>query len=302
MAAPAEVNGGPPLGPVRAGPASRGPGTAGDGSPEETALPDAEPAAVGPPEAGLAEPPLADPPLLDPPLADAFPSEAPLADAFPSEATLADAFPSEATLADQGGADAEFGEPVPAGEGFPERGEPDAAAPEADLAEPGEPGQDAGGQSRDVRPLAVAGIIVGIIAMVGVAVGVLAVLTHGFRPKTVVTYRPAAVFGLRPGQCVDSSRNGLSPTVVPCATPHDAEVFASFHLPGGPWPGAAAVQQDAGNSCASRLSGYLNPAFATVNLTQEYVFPDRAAWRAGERTVVCEVRAHSGQLTGSVRA
>lgn len=272
MAAPAEVNGGPPLGPVRAGPAAGGPATAGDGSPEETALPDAEPAAGVPPEAGLAD------------------------------ASLADAFPSEAPLADQGGADADLGEPVPADEGFPERGEPDVAAPEAELAEPGEPGQDAGGQSRDVRPLAVAGIIVGIIAMVGVAVGVLAVLTHGFRPKTVVTYRPAAVFGLRPGQCVDSSRNGLSPTVVSCATPHDAEVFASFRLPGGPWPGAAAVQQDAGNGCASRLSGYLNPAFATVNLTQEYVFPDRAAWRAGERTVVCEVRAHSGQLAGSVRA
>ena len=31
------------------------------------------------------------------------------------------------------------------------------------------------------------GIILGVIALVGAAVGVLAVLTHGFRPKTVVT-------------------------------------------------------------------------------------------------------------------
>src|SRR6266567_701001 len=59
----------------------------------------------------------------------------------------------------------------------------------------GEPGWDAEEGSRDVSPLAVAGIILGVIALVGVAVGVLAVVTHGFRPKTVVTYRPAACSG-----------------------------------------------------------------------------------------------------------
>ncbi len=173
---------------------------------------------------------------------------------------------------------------------------------EAELAEAAEPGWDAGEESRDVSLLAVAGIIFGIIALVGVAGGVLAVVTHGFRPKTVITYRPAAVFGLRPGECVNPGANGLSVTVLSCATPHDAEVFATFTLPAGAWPGAAAVQQDAGSGCEIRLSNYLNPQLATADLTQEYVYPNRAAWQAGERTVVCEVRAVSGQLTGSVRA
>ena len=36
-------------------------------------------------------------------------------------------------------------------------------------------------EGRDVSPLAVVGIIFGVIALVGVAVGVLAVVTHGFR-------------------------------------------------------------------------------------------------------------------------
>ena len=134
--------------------------------------------------------------------------------------------------------------------------------------------------------------------------GVLAVVTHGFRPKTVITYRyrPAAVFGLRPGQCIDSGGNGLTFTVLSCAAPHDAEVFATFSLPAAAWPGTSAVQQDAGNACASRLATYLNPQLATAALSQEYVYPNQAAWQAGERTVVCEVRAVSGQLTGSVRA
>jgi hypothetical protein len=157
---------------------------------------------------------------------------------------------------------------------------------------------------RDVRPLAVVGIILGVIALVGVAAGVLVVVTHGFRPRTVVTvtYRPAAVFGLRPGQCVNTGSDALKPTVLSCARPHDAEVFAVFTLPAAPWPGASAVRMDADNGCASRLSSYIDPQLATAGLAQEFVYPNRDAWQANQRTVVCEVSATEGQLTGSVRA
>ena len=158
--------------------------------------------------------------------------------------------------------------------------------------------------SRDVSPLAVAGIILGVIALVGVAVAVLTVVTHGFRPKTVVTvtYRPPAVFGLRPGQCVNSGSDALKVVVVSCAQPHDAEVFAAFTLPAAAWPGASAVGADASNGCESRLGSYIDPQLATASLTQEYVYPNQAAWQAGERTVVCEISEANGQLTGSVRA
>ena len=157
--------------------------------------------------------------------------------------------------------------------------------------------------SRDVRPLAVVGIILGVIALVGVAAGVLVVVTHGFRPKTVVTvtYRPAAVFGLRSGQCVNTGSDALKPTVVSCARPHDAEVFAVFTLPAAPWPGTSAVRVDADNGCASRFGSYVNPQLATAGLAQEFVYPNRDAWQAGQRTVVCEVSAADGRLTGSVR-
>ena len=114
--------------------------------------------------------------------------------------------------------------------------------------------------------------------------------------------RPAAVFGLRPGQCVNSGSNALKFTVLSCARPHDAEVFASFTLPAGPWPGGSAVRVDAGDGCASRLDGYIDPQLATASLSQQYVYPNQAAWQAGERTVVCEVSAVNGRLTGSVRA
>ena len=53
--------------------------------------------------------------------------------------------------------------------------------------------------------------------------------------------------------------------------------------------------------CASQFSGYLNPQLATAALDQQFVYPNEQAWRAGERTVVCEVSSSDGKLTGSVR-
>jgi hypothetical protein len=156
-------------------------------------------------------------------------------------------------------------------------------------------------ESRDISALGVAAIIFGVIVLVGVAASVLAVATHGFHKKTVITYRPAAVFKLRPGDCINSAPDGLAVTVLSCGTPHDAEVFATFALPASSWPGNTAVEQAAGTACASRLGGYLNPDLASAGLAQEFVYPNQTAWQAGERTVVCEVSSSTGKLTGSVR-
>jgi hypothetical protein len=206
----------------------------------------------------------------DPEPAEPEPADAELAEAEPVEAELAEAELAEAELVE-----AEFAE--------------------------AERVRGREREGRDVSPWAVAAIILLVIVLVGVAAGVLAVLTHGFHKKTVVTYRPAAVFKLRPGECINSAPNGLTVTVLACGTPHQAEVFATFTLPKSSWPGSTAVEQDAGDGCASRLGAYLNPDLANAGLAQEFVYPNQTAWQAGERTVVCEVSSSTGKLTGSVR-
>ncbi len=274
MVAPAGVNEGIPQDPAKAGAA--GAGLAG------TPAAGAEPAEMAPPRAQ--------------------PAEIVPAPAEPVEDELATAAPDEELAGAEPAAD-EAAEDELAGDGA-EGAAGDAAADERvedELARDGAAG-DAAAEGRNVSPLAVAGIIIVILALVGVAAGVLDKVTHGFRPKTVITYRPAAVFGLRPGECVNVGATALDVTVVSCSTPHDAEVFATYSLPETGWPGASVAQLDASNGCESRLSGYLNPQLATADLAQEYVYPNQAAWQAGEHTVVCEVRAASGPLTGSVRA
>jgi len=232
---------------------------------------------------------------VNPALTQVEPMATELLEAEPAETGAAEAEPAEAVAepAEVAKAEAEPGqagvtEPGVAGTG---------------VAEAGHGGEEQGEAkpTRDIRPLAIVGMVLGVIALVGVAAGVLDLATHGFHRKTVVTYRPAAVFTLRPGDCVNSAPNGLAFTRLACSEPHDAEVFATFALPGSSWPGSAAVQQEAGNACADRISGYLNPQLADAAFAQEYIYPDQSAWLAGEHTVVCEIRSSTGKLTGSVR-
>ena len=148
--------------------------------------------------------------------------------------------------------------------------------------------------------MAMAGLVASAAWVIaGVAVGTVAVLTHGFKKPVTVKYRESAVFKLQEGDCVNMP-NGQLVTILPCDTPHEAEVFATFTLPGTAWPGTAAVRQRASSGCETRLTGYINPQLA-ISLASSYVFPNKVAWTAGTRTVICEVRAANGQLTGSVR-
>ena len=140
--------------------------------------------------------------------------------------------------------------------------------------------------------LAAAAIIVAAIFVVGS-------ITHGFKKPVKVTYKTSALFSLKAGQCLDMVGSS-SYTLLSCDSAHEAEVFATFALPAGPWPGSAAVAADASSGCQTRLTSYLNPQLA-ISLTSAYVYPDATAWQAGTRTVICEVRATSGDLTGSVQ-
>jgi hypothetical protein len=160
------------------------------------------------------------------------------------------------------------------------------------------------GGKRRGRGLAIGALLAAAVWIaIGAAIGTVAALTHGFhRPvKAEYSYSHAAIFGLglRQGDCI-STPGGSPALVVPCSAPHDAEVFATLALPASAWPGEDAVRQAANDGCAARLPGYLNPQLA-VSLSQDYVYPDQVAWKGGTRTVICEVRAASGQLDQSVR-
>jgi hypothetical protein len=169
------------------------------------------------------------------------------------------------------------------------------------MAEPvelAEPVEDPGPRRRGHGVLIACVFVVAALAIVGGAIAIVGSLTHGFKKPVVIHYTKSAVFSLKTGECIDP--NGQAATIVSCSTPHDAEVFATFPLSGSTWPGATAVSAAASSGCSTRLTRYLNPQLA-ISLASTYIYPDSVAWKAGTRTVICEVRATSGQLTGSVR-
>ena len=200
----------------------------------------------------------------------------------------------------------------------PRRAPPSPAAvapPQEPAAVPGTPGGHApaepdpgigpasSGGAPPRRRRSLAAILVGgfaAVCLIGLGAFATVLLLHG-RHHAPPPALPS-VFRLRVGQCVNSGQDGISsPTVVPCAQPHDAEVYARFALAGHSWPGSAAIGAQARRGCTARLGGYLNPQLATTVLAESYVFPDQGAWNAGERAVICEIRSTAGKLTGSVR-
>lgn len=185
-------------------------------------------------------------------------------------------------------------------EGDPDPGEDDEALGYADY-EGYEFDEDAVPRRarRWPRVLLTLGSVVVAVAIIGGAIAIVGSFTHGFKKPVKVIYKTSAVFSLKTGDCFDP-RGQQSYTLISCDSPHQAEVFATFRLTGTKWPGNTAVQATATSGCAGRLTGYVNPELA-ISLTSSYVYPDSIAWQAGTRTVICEVRAISGQLTGSVR-
>ena len=148
------------------------------------------------------------------------------------------------------------------------------------------------------RVLIAGGFVVLAAAIVGGAIAIVGSLTHGFKKPVKVTYKKSAVFSLKAGECIDPKgpqTNPLSPATR--RTTRRCSPRSGCRDRRGREPRRS---RRASSGCASRLSGYLNPQLA-ISLTSTYVYPDSVAWQAGTRTVICEVRATNGQLTGSVR-
>jgi len=108
---------------------------------------------------------------------------------------------------------------------------------------------------------------------------------------------------LEAGDCVNGIRGAQEfrrlPTV-PCAQPHEAEVFAVFTLAGSAWPGEAAVRAQAEN-CVTRLPGYAPAAAVDDKLDVFSLHPTRESWGQGDRLVTC-LAVDLARRTGSIRS
>ncbi|MEU2062999.1 DUF4190 domain-containing protein [Streptomyces sp. NPDC013455] len=137
------------------------------------------------------------------------------------------------------------------------------------------------------------------------ATGGAAELWHGFKEGA----REGAVISLSEGECFDAPGGALSGETydvdkVPCAGAHDGEVFATFRLPDGAYPGDGEVGDTADERCWILQDGYAMDAWAVPrDVDVYYLTPTEDSWAAGDREVTCVFgdTAEGEDLTGSLR-
>lgn len=121
--------------------------------------------------------------------------------------------------------------------------------------------------------------------------------------------RGGAGVTLEKGDCFDAPGGRLAGEtrdvdVVPCSGGHDGEVFASFRLRGGDYPGDERVGDTAGARCYGLRDGYAMDGWALPDdVDVYYLTPTEESWSAGDREVTCLFGSvtEGADLTGSLR-
>lgn len=94
---------------------------------------------------------------------------------------------------------------------------------------------------------------------------------------------------LTPGDCFDEPATELVDDLhlVPCAEPHDNEVFFTFLLDGGTLPSESEIGDTAFDTCVPALESYAATQWDESSLDFSYYSPTRQSWSRGDRLVIC---------------
>lgn len=166
-------------------------------------------------------------------------------------------------------------------------------------------------------------------ALVGflIFVGIVTVVNHivhapGPRPAIPLPASTGSAPGLhlsdyQPGDCLLGGvpTGGSWPDTmhqVPCAQPHDYEVFyanSGYWPQDRPYPGASALQAQADDQCARAYTSYDGLPLSKSDYTDTVISPSRTSWHNGSRALECvgytwNFKAAAGtplEMTGSIR-
>ena len=107
------------------------------------------------------------------------------------------------------------------------------------------------------------------------------------------------------GDCVqeptEASEGVASLTAVPCDQPHDGEVYSTFDLPDGEFPGDEEVAAAGEPQCEEDFAAYVGVPFSESQLSVTTLYPSRETWeQRDDREYVC-IALGSEELTASVK-
>lgn len=112
-------------------------------------------------------------------------------------------------------------------------------------------------------------------------------------------------FEVRVGDCFDDGAFASSEISevpgVPCAEPHDNEVYATFDI-SGDWPGDERIEELSDEGCYERFAATIGRSYEESVIDYTTIYPSQGSWKQrDDREVVC-VAYHMEleKLTGSV--
>lgn len=155
----------------------------------------------------------------------------------------------------------------------------------------------------------VAGVAAAGLGAVGVGYAGLAGQDDSTRDESgqIVDGGEVGAFRIRLGDCY----NELTPDAdevesvdgVPCAGPHDTEIYFAFNLPGDEFPGADNVQESAGERCFEEFETFVGRDYETSAYGFYSMYPSEASWDGlDDREVLCAIYNYDKtKKTGSAR-
>jgi len=116
----------------------------------------------------------------------------------------------------------------------------------------------------------------------------------------------ASVFALEVGDCFNDE---VVPTdvvfdvpVVPCADPHDNEIYFEFSMTDAVFPGNDAALEASANRCLAEFEPFVGTDYFESELDLFPITPTAESWADGDRVVFCVVYAVDlSQMTGTMR-
>ncbi len=117
----------------------------------------------------------------------------------------------------------------------------------------------------------------------------------------------ADVFSIKVGDCIvserlDDSGEVESVPVVPCAEPHDIEIYAETELPEGDYPGEEAVSASAEEYCYGEFEPFVGLAYEESAHDFWYFTPLEDGWNAlDDRVIQCVLDTQGTDVTGSLQ-
>lgn len=112
-----------------------------------------------------------------------------------------------------------------------------------------------------------------------------------------------SVFDINVGDCLSTNADGSVTEVplVPCAEPHESEVYHSYTIPGEEFPADDAMQTIAGEQCVPAFQTFVGKPYQESALEFTTLQPTSESWGQGDRELLCLVVDPAGNVTGSLR-